>query len=104
MEERHINTLVKKIKEAGKNTPPDVVTAINDIGFRLLEQVRLNNKENVFYLLLRCFKAKEQKFPDDLIEVFKPENERYFKTLVFTFLASVLERKQARTETEGGES
>jgi len=50
-------------------------------------------------MLLRCFKANEKKFPDELVEAFKPENEKYFKTLIFSFLAPIL----GKEKKEGGE-
>ena len=85
-----IDSLVWKLKEKGTEVKKSVGDALNGIGFRLLEQVRLGNKDNVFYMLLRCFKANEEKFPDELVEAFKPENEKYFKTLIFSFLAPIL--------------
>ncbi|MFN4226528.1 MAG: hypothetical protein ACK4F0_00080 [Candidatus Ratteibacteria bacterium] len=99
MGEKYIDTLVWKLKQEGHRVSKDVAKSINDIGFRLLEQVRLGNKDNVFYMLLRCFKANEEKFPDELVEAFKPENDEYFKTLIFSFLTPILGEK----ETEGGE-
>jgi len=72
----------------------DFIGDINKVAFRLLEQVRLGNKDNVFYMLLRCFKANNQIFPNELIEAFKQENEKYFKTLIFSFLAPILSREE----------
>jgi CRISPR-associated protein Cst1 len=91
--------LVNNLKKKGTEVKKSVGDALNGIGFRLLEQVRLGNKDNVFYMLLRCFKANEKKFPDELVEAFKPENEKYFKTLIFSFLAPIL----GKEKKEGGE-
>lgn len=90
MAEKNIDKLVWTLKQEGHKVSGNLGKSINGIGFRLLEQVRLGNKDNVFYMLLRCFKANEEKFPDDLVEAFKPENEPYFKTLIFSFLAPIL--------------
>jgi len=49
-------------------------------------------------MLLRCFKANEQKFPNALVEAFKPENEKYFKTLIFSFLAPILGKEETGGE------
>jgi CRISPR-associated protein Cst1 len=116
-EKETINELIWKLKEAGgkiKNIKEkeNLAKSINDFGFRLLEQTRLGNKENVYYMLLRCFHANKQEFPIELVEAFKPENEKYFKTLIFSFLAPILgkEDKEAiksqetQRETEGGEA
>ncbi len=99
MEIKNIDELVNKLKNKGSNISKELSDAINDIAFRLLEQVRLGNKDNVFYMLLRCFHANEKKFPDELIEAFKQENEKYFKTLIFSFLAPIL----GKEKTKGGE-
>jgi len=100
-EKEKINGLIEKLKKEGENVnvKEGLAQSINKSGFRLLEQVRLGNKDNVFYILLRCFAANEEKFPDELVEAFKPENEKYFKTLIFSFLAPIL----GKEETKGGE-
>ena len=111
MEER-INILIWKLKEIGKNIKENLANSINDMGFRLLEQTRLGNKDNVYYMLLRCFHANGHEFPTELVEAFKPENEKYFKTLIFSFLAPILSREEKEAkesqetqgETEGGEA
>ena len=94
METKNIDELIKELKNKGSNISKGLSDAINDVGFRLLEQVRLGNKDNVFYMLLRCFHANEEKFPEELVKAFKPENEKYFKTLIFSFLAPILGKKQ----------
>ncbi|MCM8807889.1 MAG: hypothetical protein NC926_08135 [Candidatus Omnitrophica bacterium] len=99
MDKINIDELVSELKRIGHKTADDVKKSINDLGFRLLEQIRLGNKDNVYYMLLRCFKANEQKFPNELVEAFKPCNEQYFKILIFSFLAPIIGAK----ETEGGE-
>ncbi|MFZ8830599.1 MAG: hypothetical protein ACO2OY_00300 [Thermodesulfobacteriaceae bacterium] len=112
-----IDDLIRELQKRGQNISDNdnfknLVDAINDLGFRLLEQTRLGNKDNVYYMLLRCFHANKQEFPTELVEAFKPENEKYFKTLIFSFLAPILgkEDKEAiksqktQGETEGGEA
>jgi CRISPR-associated protein Cst1 len=99
MSEKYIDALIWELKEEGRKISEDVSKAINDMGFRLLEQVRLGNKDNVFYMLLRCFSANKKKFPYKLVEAFKPENDEYFKILIFSFLSSILGKEQIK----GGE-
>jgi CRISPR-associated protein Cst1 len=106
MEEKEkINELIRKLKEAGEKIKnikekENLAKSINDLGFRLLEQTRLGNKDNVYYILLRCFHVNNQEFPPDLVEAFKPENEKYFKTLIFSFLAPILGKEEKH---QGGE-
>jgi len=91
---KKIDSLVYELKQKGEEVKGNLLESLNDIAFRLLEQTRLGNKDNVFYMLLRCFTANKQKFPDELVEVFKPENEKYFKTLIFSFLAPILGKEK----------
>ena len=90
MVEGDVSRLLNKLKVTGQALPPKVIEDLNAIAYRLMEQVRLGNKDNVFYMLLRSFKANNARFPDELVEAFKPENDKYFKTLIFSFLAPVL--------------
>lgn len=88
---KDIDRLVEKLKEKGKKFSQEGIgKSINDIAYKLLEQIRLGNKDNVYYLLLRCFVANGEKMPEELIDVFKLENDKYFKILIFSFLASIL--------------
>ena len=86
----NIDKLVESLKLEGSKVSSGVSEAINNIAYKLLEQVRLNNKDNVYYILLRCFYSNQEKFPDKLVSAFKPENDKYFKTLIFSFLAPIL--------------
>jgi hypothetical protein len=86
----NIDELVENLKSEGRKVSDGVSEAINNIAYKLLEQVRLNNKDNVYYILLRCFYSNQEKFPDKLVSAFKPENDKYFKTLIFSFLAHIL--------------
>jgi hypothetical protein len=112
-----IDDLIRELQKSGQNISDNnnlknLAEAINNLGFRLLEQTRLGNKDNVYYMLLRCFHANKQEFPTELVEAFKPENEKYFKTLIFSFLAPILGKEdeeaiksqETQGETEGGEA
>ncbi len=93
MNGKNIDVLIRELKEKGEKINKEVTESINSVAFRLLEQVRLGNKDSVYYMLLRCFVANEKKFPDELMDAFKPENDKYFKTLIFSFLAPILGEK-----------
>ncbi|MEM2742262.1 MAG: hypothetical protein ABIM42_07065 [candidate division WOR-3 bacterium] len=100
MEKKNIDELILTLQREARRVSPGVKDSINGIGFRLLEQVRFGNKDTVFYTLLRCYTANKEKFPDPLVEAFKPENEKHFRILIFSFLAPILGAEQ---KTEGGE-
>jgi CRISPR-associated protein Cst1 len=114
--ERRIDVLIWKLQQRGWSISTgdnfeNLADAINKLGSRLLEQVRLGNKDNVYYMLLRCFHVSGHEFPAELVEAFKPENEKFFKTLIFSFLAPILSREdkepqksqKTKEETKGGE-
>jgi CRISPR-associated protein Cst1 len=97
--EKKIDILIWKLQQKGQSISDrddfeNLADAINKLGDRLLEQVRLGNKDNVYYMLLRCFHVSGHEFPAELVEAFKPENEKYFKTLIFSFLAPIISRKE----------
>lgn len=77
--------------------------AINGIGFKLLEKTRLGQREEVLYLLLRTFKAHEQKLPECLIDALKTKyDDGLFKSFIYTFLTPILGVQE--NKTQGGES
>ncbi|MCX7759453.1 MAG: hypothetical protein N2169_07615, partial [bacterium] len=67
----------------------DVLDSIDNMLLRLLEQVRIGNKENVYYILLRCFVVNKVEFPPQLSEIFKEKYDKHFKMLMFSFLSNV---------------
>ncbi len=101
MNEKFINIMVWKLKETGKIIPKEVAESIDKLGFRLLEQIRLGNKDNVFYMLLRCFAGNNKKLPEELVEIFKPEYDDHFKILIYAFLAPIF--GEELKQTKGGE-
>ncbi len=65
--------------------------AINGIGFKLLEKVRLGQRDEVMYLLLRTFMAQKQKMPESLVNILKVKyDDGLFKSFVYAFLSPIL--------------
>lgn len=94
--------LIDRLKKDGFNISKNKLLsdAINNIGFRLLEKVRLGQRDEVFYMLLRVFAANNEKIPVSLIDAIKTKYEdTLFKSFIYSFLAPILGTK----ELEGGE-
>lgn len=94
----NVDELVRRLREAGIKSSSNIVKSLNDLAFRILEQVRLGNKENVYYMLLRIYKSNQERIPEVLAEAFQPCHNVYFKTLIYSFLSPILERQ----DVEGG--
>jgi len=91
---------LKKDKEKDK----DLEKAFEGSGYRLLEQTRAGRKDDVYYGILRIFVANNRKFPDDLIEVFKPiYSEEMFKVFIFSFLSGIIGKTDYSEKTKEGE-
>lgn len=89
-----IGKLEWKLRKTGEEIARDnsskLKKSIGDMGFRLLEQVRMGNRDEVFYMLLRCFAANKKEFPDALVSAIKHEDESCFRILLYSFLAPIL--------------
>lgn len=97
------DNLIEKLKSDGNKVlilhNSSLAKAINDIAFKLLEKVRLGQRDEIMYLLLRTFKAHDKKLPESLIEALKTKyDDSLFKSFIYVFLAPILGKKQ----TEGG--
>lgn len=82
--------LRKKGEEIAKDDSSKLRENISNMGFRLLEQVRIGNRDEVFYMLLKCFVANGKEFPDALASAIKQEDESHFRILLYSFLAPIL--------------
>jgi CRISPR-associated protein Cst1 len=96
------DTLIDRLKREGYKIAKNKLLAddINKIGFRLLEKIRLGQRDEVLYMLLRVFTANDVKLPEPLIDAIKTRyDDSLFKSFMYAFLAPILGEK----ETEGGE-
>lgn len=97
--------LLERLKRDGKEilNNSNLAEAIDGIGFRLLEKVRLGQRDDVIYMLLRTFKANEQKMPESLIEALKTKyDDNLFKSFIYAFLNPIL-GEQRKTKERGEE-
>lgn len=98
------DNVIEKLKSDGRKilNNSSLTKAIDGIGFKLLEKIRLGQRDEVMYLLLRTFKAHNQKLPDSLIEALKTKwEDGLFKSFMYAFLSPILGKE---TKPEGGES
>lgn len=69
--------------------------AFEHMGYRLLEQTRVGKRDEVFHNILRIFVANKQKFPNILVEAFKPiYTDQMFKVFIFSFLSGLIGQEQ----------
>ncbi|MGC9101255.1 MAG: hypothetical protein ACP5HC_08395 [Caldisericum sp.] len=94
-----VSELIEKLKEEGlRLRKSDLKKAFDQQGYRILELVRAGKRDAVFYTILRIFVSAREKFPPELVEVFKPVySDELFKIFLFSFLSSVLIDEEEET-------
>lgn len=102
--------LIEKMKKLGyaigKTNNNDqsynyIQEAISGMSYKILELARAGKREDVFYTLLRIFVANKEKFPSNLVEVFKPiYSDELFKTFIFSFLSGILSKEEETSNKE----
>jgi inorganic triphosphatase YgiF len=89
--------LIERLKRTGLafKQDRDLKDAFDRQGYRLLELVRTGARDEVFHSILRIFVSAKKKFPDHLVEAFKPiYSDELFKILLFSFLSGILGKEQ----------
>lgn len=95
---RNASDLVDKLSRKGHALKKELGDAFENMGYRLLEQTRAGKRDDVYYGILRIFVANKRKFPDELVEAFKPiYTDEMFKVFIFSFLSGVI-GKEKQTE------
>ncbi len=95
---RNASGLVDNLTRRGYALKKELGGAFENMGYRLLEQARAGKRDDVYYGILRIFVANKKKFPDDLVEAFKPiYSDEMFKVFIFTFLGGII-GKEKQTE------
>jgi len=97
---KNASNLVDSLTRTGnwykKNLNKDSFSkAFENMGYRLLEQTRAGKRDDVYYGILRIFVTNKIKFPDDLVEAFKPiYSNEMFKVFIFSFLSGIIGKEQ----------
>ncbi|MBU2447376.1 MAG: hypothetical protein KJ666_17635 [Bacteroidetes bacterium] len=87
--------LIESLKRKGYVLKKELGDAFENMGYRLLEQTRAGKRDDVYYGILRIFVSNKRKFPDELVEVFKPiYSEEMFKVFIFSFLSGIIGKEQ----------
>lgn len=87
--------LIENLKRKGNDYKKELGSSFENMGYRLLEQARAGKRDDVFYGILRIFVANKMKFPDELVEAFKPiYSEEMFKVFIFSFLSGIIGKEQ----------
>jgi len=88
---------LNKNKEPDKRDSTEFGKAFESMGYRLLEQARAGKRSDVYYGILRIFVSYQKKFPDDLVEAFKPVHSiEMFKVFIFSFLSGIIGKEQQK--------
>ncbi|MDH7604551.1 MAG: hypothetical protein QHH13_06600 [Melioribacter sp.] len=83
--------IIETLKRKGNDLKKDLGTSFENMGYRLLEQTRAGKRDDVYYGILRIFVANKMKFPDELVEAFKPiYSDEMFKVFIFSFLSGII--------------
>ena len=92
---KNSSNLVEVLTKKGHVYKKDLGDAFQSMGYRLLEQTRAGKRDDVYYGILRIFVAQNKKFPDDLVEAFKPiYTDEMFKVFIFSFLSGIIGKEQ----------
>lgn len=95
---RNASSLVDSLTRKGYAFKKELGGAFENMGYRLLEQTRAGKRDDVYYGMLRIFVANNRKFPDELVEAFKPVyTDEMFKVFIFSFLSGII-GKEKQTE------
>lgn len=87
--------LVDALMRKGHAYKKELGDAFQNVGYRLLEQTRAGKRDDVYYGILRVFVSQNKKFPDDLVEAFKPiYSDEMFKVFIFSFLSGIIGKDQ----------
>lgn len=88
---RNASNLVESLTHKGRAFKKELGDAFENMGYRLLEQTRAGKRDDVYYGILRIFVANKRKFPDELVEAFKPiYSDEIFKVFIFSFLSGII--------------
>lgn len=87
--------LVDSLMRKGHFYRKELGDAFQNVGYRLLEQTRACKRDDVYYGILRIFVSQNKKFPDDLVEAFKPiYSNEMFKVFIFSFLSGIIGKEK----------
>jgi len=92
---KNCSEIIERLTRLGYALKKDLGEPFSNAGYRLLEQTRAGKRDDVYYGILRIFVANNRKFPDDLVEAFKPiYSEEMFKVFIFSFLSGIIGKEQ----------
>jgi stage III sporulation protein SpoIIIAA len=94
--QENFSDLVDKLNASGyalsKNK--ELADVFDKNGYRIMEQVRLGKKDDVFHSLLRIFMSSNIPFPKYLLTAFKQNNTEMFKVLIYSFFSGIIKVKK----------
>ena len=90
---QYISEYIDKLSKIGKIKKENELfkDSINNMGYRLMEQIRAGKRSDVFYSILRIYISCNLQFDNELLIAFKQKDDEMFKVLLFSFMSGILE-------------
>lgn len=93
------NNLTMLRKNIENEIKSSVQKSISSMKFKLVEQIRVNNRTEVIGILTRIFLSHNEMIPDFLIYIFNEEDDERFQAKMYVFLGSLeVTKKEERGE------
>ena len=104
---QNASSMVNKLNKLGyalkeDNNYKDVVSALQDQAYRIIEKTRHAQRSEVQYMIFRIFIVNKKEIPHLLSKAFNPiYSDELFKTFIYSFLSGILgETKDGGEENE----
>jgi CRISPR-associated protein Cst1 len=81
---------LNKIQCKAKGLNASIQDSVFKMRFKIIEQIRINNKDAVFGMITRIFVSHKTQLPNFIINIFN--NDENFKANMYTFIGSVREK------------
>ena len=85
-----MSTDLKTIRHETQRLSPSLQDSIFKMRFKLIEQIRVGNKDAVFGIITRIFVSYSERLPFFIIDIF--EDDVNFKSYMYTLIGSVREK------------
>jgi hypothetical protein len=90
-----LNKLGYALKE--DNNYKDVVSALKDQAYRIIEKTRHAQRSEVQYMIFRIFIVNKKEIPYLLSKAFNPiYSDELFKTFIYSFLSGIFRKSRRR--------
>jgi endo-1,4-beta-mannosidase len=99
---QNASSMVNKLNKLGyalkeDNNYKDVVSALEDQAYRIIEKTRHAQRSEVQYMIFRIFITNKKEIPPLLSKAFNPiYSDELFKTFIYSFLSGIFRKSRRR--------